>query len=103
MMKVMLDVWAWIQREAPWLPWIAGFFVIMAFLKPGYWRENWEAAGKLQERTRRRNQFQVDPRPRKCTNCGSIASRNRWRQKGGCPACGCDYGTIVEDPSYDHD
>ena len=70
----------------------------------GFRRANREFDEKIARETareERRNLFRFSDLPRKCSNCGSISSKQRWNSKGGCPACGCDYATLVDDPRYD--
>jgi hypothetical protein len=51
-------------------------------------------------RDEERIKFAIDRRPRKCSTCGLICSRTRWNHNGGCPRCGCDFATLVDDPRY---
>jgi predicted Zn-ribbon and HTH transcriptional regulator len=62
-----------------------------------------ESLEKSKERRRKHSEaidFRIDPRPRQCRSCGVIVSASKWNRKGGCPNCGSDYATLVDDPSF---
>jgi len=121
-MSSLEGAWAWLQKQplnfgsffCCYFPLLIIFIVIfvLPFFKWGrkhIWRDIiWGGikAGIRKEseevaRHERRHLFHHSDLPRKCSNCGSISSKQRWNSKGGCPACGCDYATLVDDPRYD--